>query len=225
MYRSKEWGLVTHVAVCTPNDMHFTICKEAADADRVVLCEKPLTLSDWTCEKLPENVFTVLQLRHSDAVIQLKKENIRPKDVKMIVKVKRDASFWSSWKGQEKRSGGLILAIGIHYIDLLIYLFGDSYIVEKSSYAHRKAEGILHFGDTRVEYLFEILSTSDGQDRRLEFDGRNVSLSKADNLSYEGLHNKVYESLVFDHQGVTAKEAMAGIKLAAELSKNYSCPT
>lgn len=222
MRRSKEWGLVTHVALCVPNDLHYSMAMEAAKEGKIVLCEKPLTVSPWTCEQMPENVYTVLQLRHHPEVIRLKIEGKTAKEVEMRIKVKRDASYWHSWKGQEARSGGILFNLGIHYFDLLIYLFGDEaglFKIEEVHTAPRKASGTVIIGTTRCKYTIEISDSADGQDRALTIDGKPVSLSKSDNLSFEDLHKRVYEALIFDHVGVTPKEAMKSIILVDTLKR------
>jgi len=134
----------------------------------------------------------------------------------LIVKVKRDLSYWSGWKGDEKKSGGILFNLGIHYFDLLIYLFGEDYQIIRSVYSPNKAQGAIMFGKTLIEYHLEIMDNDNGQDRKLVFDGLNISLSKQDNLSFEDLHRLVYEDLKRG-KGITVKDALPSIELVEKL--------
>ena len=106
--------------------------------------------------------------------------------------------------------------LGIHYFDLLIYLFGDDYKVYKHSQSDNKAKGRIKFKNADVNYYLEIMPNDNGQDRYLEIDGEKISLSKQDNLSFEDLHTKVYQDLL-KAGGVQPKEAVKSIKLVEKL--------
>lgn len=219
LINSPTWQDVTHVAICTPNYVHREMCEAAQE--KVVLCEKPLTLSSQEAEALPENVFGVLQLRHHPEVIRLQQElDAGPHTVDMIVKVKRDEGYWMGWKGDEQKSGGILFNLGIHYFDLLLQLFGQEYQVLGSAYSRKLAEGHIQFGSTKVTYHIAIADTDKDQDRRIEIDGQAVSLSKQDNLSFEGLHTKVYQELK-EGRGVNGKEAAKSIRLVEKLKHGF----
>lgn len=214
MVQSKAWEEITHVALCTPNYLHYPMYR--AMKDKIVLSEKPLALSSEDIKK-DDKVLTVLQLRYHPEVIKLKKNLKKGKhEVEMLISVKRDQAYWDGWKGTESKSGGILFNLGIHYFDLLIHLFGDKYKIIKASNSPKHAEGTIEFGDTVVNYNLMIKGSDKGQDRRLVIDGKKVSLSKQDNLSFEDLHVKVYEDL---DKGITPIEAIKSIKLIEALKE------
>lgn len=212
MMKDERWNEVTHISICAPNYLHHEMCE--AMSDKIVLCEKPLMLSSQ--QTLPDNVFTVLQLRKNDDVAYLKSKLSGKHEVNLVVKVKRDKSYWDGWKGDEKLSGGILFNLGIHYFDLLIYLFGNEYQIIRSVYSPKKAMGAIYFQGTLVQYHLEIMDDDNGQDRRLEIDGVNYTLSKQDNLSFENLHIRVFKDLKRGF-GVQSDEALKSIALVEKL--------
>lgn len=218
MMGNEIWKEVTHVAICTPNYLHFPMCRSMRD--KIVLCEKPLVLHPGHCLMLPDNIFTVFQLRHHPEVMRLKEAHLRPQVVKMRVKVKRDEHYWKSWKGDSTKSGGILYNLGVHYFDLLIHLFGNEYEVLTSTISKTSATGVITFNGVNCIFDLAILPDSEGQDRSLEIDGQEISLSKQDNLSFEDLHKKVYESLL-KGDGVKPKEAHLSISLIDAIQQTY----
>lgn len=217
MRQSNMWKRVTHVAVCSPNDLHYSFIQKATEDKKLVLCEKPLVLSSKQCKKLHPTVGTVLQLRYHPSVLNLSTLS-GTHDVALIVKVKRDPSYWAGWKGDSSRSGGIMFNLGIHYFDLLVHLFGDDYTVLNSEYDPRKATGTIDFNGTRATYHIEIMDDNAGQTRSLTIDGKEIVLSKQDNLSFEDLHTKVYEDFVCG-KNITPMEAARSIRLVEELKR------
>ena len=122
------------VVLLTPNDLHFKMAKLSAEQGKIVLCEKPLVIMEDQARILAQkkNIFTVLQLRHHPLVGEIKKAiSERQKDeVEMNIFFKRDESYANGWKGDKRRSGGFLFNLGIHYFDLLLYLFGDAEKIE-----------------------------------------------------------------------------------------------
>ena len=208
------------VAICAPNYLHEEIIEKCIEKGKKVLCEKPLFLQEGNA--VPnfmenKNIGVVLQLRHHPEVIKLREKGIE-ENGKIIVKVFRDKSYWDGWKGDEKKSGGILLNIGVHYLDLLQYLAGykETFDIIESYYSPKLAKGKIAINGHKFEYHFEIMNTKKGQDRIFEIDGKKISLSKQDNLSFEGLHSEVYRDFV---QGrvVSPEEAYKSINIANQL--------
>ncbi|HDY68439.1 hypothetical protein LCGC14_1222210 [marine sediment metagenome] len=200
------------VAICTPNYLHYPMIQMALDKGLRVLCEKPLTLSSKEIEQLPNDgrVGAVLQLRYHPVCYLRPMKKLEGGSI--ILKVYRDDDYWASWKGSKEKSGGILFNLGVHYFDLLIYLLGNEYKIIESSYSDRLAKGKIDFNGSVFDYYIEIMDNNDGQDRRLTISGQEISLSKQDNLSYEGWHTDVYR----DFKGgkvVTPFEACKSIKL------------
>ena len=216
MIQSEKWKEITHVAICTPNYLHYPMA--SCMADKTVIVEKPLALSSKDAEKLGDNVNTVLQLRYHPEIVKLKKLKKECKEGKLIVKVKRDDWYWDCWKGRDGLSGGILFNLGIHYFDILIYLFGDNYSIIESEYSPKLATGIINFDGVLFKYHIEIMPDDTGQERTLVLDGEEVVLSKKDNLSFEDLHTAVYKEVIAGG-GVKPQEANKSIKLVEKLCR------
>lgn len=209
MMRDPRWSEVSHVAICTPNYLHFPMSR--CMPDKIILCEKPLTIESGHLDLLNGNVNVVLQLRHHP-----KLQGLTPKKVSVTAKMYRDESYWNGWKGSQKKSGGVLFNLGVHYIDLLIYLLGEPVHIQTSSIDKKLAKGTIEFERGIGEYHIEILDTRDGQTRSILVDGQEVSLSDKDNLSYEDLHLDVYRNLKWG-KGIKPKECKKAVKLIEEL--------
>lgn len=214
MMEDERWKHVTHVAICTPNYLHYEMAKTFAMDGRTVLCEKPLVLA--SNQQLPNNVYTVLQLRFHPEIMRLKEGLKGLHNGDMIVKVKRDPNYWTGWKGKDNKSGGILFNLGIHYFDILIHLFGNNYKILRSEYSEKRAFGVIDFNGSRFNYDLEIRGDDKDQNRALVIDGEEVVLSKQDNLSFENLHVEVYKALK-EGNGTEAKEAMKSIRLVEKL--------
>ena len=214
MLKSDEWEQVTHVAICTPNYLHCPMA--SCMKGKTVIVEKPLALSSADAKKLPKNVNTVLQLRYHPEIVKLKKELKGNYQGELIVKVKRDPWYWDCWKGRAGLSGGILFNLGIHYFDILIYLFGNKYSIISSKYSPKKATGVINFDGTLFKFHIEIMPDDKGQERTLIIDGREVVLSKKDNLSMEDLHLEVYKD-VLSGGGIKPHEANKSIMLVEKL--------
>jgi len=207
------WNQVTHLAICTPNYLHVAMA--ARVPGKVVLCEKPLGITTESVEYLSGKVFTVLQLRHHPEVQRLKEAVGDRHNVSLVVRAKRDQSYWDGWKGNESQSGGILFNLGIHYFDLLVHLFGVPTASSCVS-TKKRATGTVEFGNIECMFDIEILSDTNGQERSLVIDGEKILLSDKDNLSYEDLHVKVYEDIL-QEKGVTVNEAIKSIRLVEKL--------
>ena len=211
MMRDVRWRDVSHVAICTPNYLHWPIAR--CMPDKIILCEKPITINSEHLNYLGDNVNGVLQLRYHP-----KLQNLSPKKVSVTAKMFRDEQYWKSWKGNQKKSGGVLFNLGVHYIDLLIFLLGNPVNIQ-SAYADDKlAKGVIEFERGIGDYHIEILDSRDGQIRKILVDGNEISLSDKDNLSYEDLHTDVYRNLKWGN-GIKPSECKKAVKLIEELYK------
>ena len=205
------------VAICTPNYLHAEMVEKCIEKGKKVLCEKPFSIDTNFATCYQHQVGVVLQLRHHPEIIKLREKGIKGNG-KIIVKVFRDESYWSGWKGDEKKSGGILLNIGVHYLDLLQYLagFNGAMTIHKSYYSSKLAKGKIEINGHKFEYHFEIMDTNKGQDRIFEINGKEISLSKKDNLSFEGLHSEVYKNFVRG-KVVSPEEAYKSINIVNQL--------
>ena len=156
------------ISVCTPNYLHDSHTRYALRLGCDVICEKPLVLNPWNIDALQRveqetghMVNNILQLRLHPSVIALKKKiDDGPKDkiydVELTYITSRGKWYYTSWKGDAKKSGGIATNIGIHFYDMLAFIFGNvqENIVHISS--HDRLAGFIRFQKARVRYFLSI---------------------------------------------------------------------
>ncbi|MBU0554156.1 Gfo/Idh/MocA family oxidoreductase [Myxococcota bacterium] len=131
-----------YVSICSPNYLHDAHCRLALRIGAHAICEKPLVISPWNLDPLAQieaetgkKIYTVLQLRLHDEVRRLKatleaQQPRQPVDIELTYVTRRGPWYHHSWKGQPEKSGTLAMNIGIHFFDMLLWLFGP---VEESA--------------------------------------------------------------------------------------------
>lgn len=202
------------VVILTPNDTHFYYAKEYAEKGKIVLCEKPLVIKSKDAEILAQydNIFTVMQLRYHPLIEEIKKNIKNNNDIEIDIDVHRDRTYFQSWKGQEQRSGGILFNIGIHYFDLLLYLFGPAQRILTTNYDEKVANGKVWGKGYQCKWRVSVMATQESQHRTFKVNGADYNFSSLDNLSYENLHQFVYRDLI-KGQGIQAKDIIEVTKL------------
>jgi UDP-N-acetyl-2-amino-2-deoxyglucuronate dehydrogenase len=227
--RGAEADRIHYVSICSPNYLHDAHIRLALRIGADAICEKPLVINPWNLDALEEieretgrRVYTVLQLRlHPDLVAlkaRLDAAPSRKHEVTLKYITGRGGWYNVSWKGSEERSGGVVTNIGIHFFDLLLWLFGG---VESSVVTQReptKAAGVLELERARVRWALSTdihdlpFSPSIGGKttfRSIRVDGAEVEFSEG----FVDLHTRVYEH-VLDGPGFGIGEARPAIELA-----------
>lgn len=157
---------VDYIVVCSPNYLHDAHVRYGLRYGADVICEKPLVLNPWNLEALRDmevesgrKINTILQLRLHPALIALKKE-IEQQDttceVELTYITARGNWYFASWKGDVQKSGGIATNIGIHFFDLLIWLFGAVRHKEVHIQTHDRAAGYLAFEKATVKWFMSI---------------------------------------------------------------------
>lgn len=157
-----------YVSICSPNYLHDAHIRFGLRQGAEVICEKPLVLNPWNAEALQRNeqetgkkVYTILQLR-LHPVIQALREQIsqaetgQKYDVDLTYITARGSWYYASWKGEMAKSGGVATNIGIHFFDMLIWIFGA---VQKNTvhlHSHDRAAGYLELEHARVRWFLSI---------------------------------------------------------------------
>lgn len=224
---------VHFVSICSPNYLHDAHVRFALRIGADAICEKPLVLNPWNIDALQEleqesgnRVYTVLQLRVHPALIALKEKLAKEKkngkhEVVLTYITSRGPWYLVSWKGQVERSGGLATNIGIHFFDLLIWLFGD---VQHSEVHHAdalKTGGFIELQNATVRWLLSIDRTdlpaeavNNGQPtyRSITIDGEEVEFSGG----FTDLHTEIYRK-VLDGKGFGLDDARPSITLAQNI--------
>lgn len=202
------------VSICTPNDTHLSISLEAARQNKIILSEKPIImdLNYLTIAKLIPNLFGTFQLRKLPELSIIRKASKIAKNVNLKVEMKRSKSYHNSWKGDDKRTGGLLINIGMHYFDLIGHLFGyDDFKVKEFNNLGTGAFGIIEYPDVKVNWSIELTDEKEIYERYIEIDG-----IKFDLVQKENLHTKIYEDLLWNH-GVTIDEEEKILKMINKL--------
>lgn len=159
---------VDYASICSPNYLHDSHIRFALRAGADAICEKPLVLNPWNIDGLLEmeqstgrRVSTILQLRLHPSIQQLRDRiRSRPRDTKHEVELtyitSRGRWYLHSWKGDEKKSGGIATNIGVHFFDMLHFIFGDL----QESRVHLKeavrAAGFLEYEQARVLWFLSV---------------------------------------------------------------------
>jgi len=211
--RGPESDRAHFLSICSPNYLHDAHIRLALRVGAHAICEKPLVINPWNLDALQEleqetggRVHTVLQLRLHPQLMALRdtlhaERGGPPHDVCLTYVTARGRWYDVSWKGSEERSGGVVTNIGIHFFDLVLWLFGAPVACEVHLRdAHRMA-GFLELERARVRWF---LST-DAADlpfapepgvkttfRSITVDGREVEFSEG----FGDLHTRIYEEVL-----------------------------
>jgi len=211
---SDKFKEVDFISICTPNHLHKSMIKDCLATGKPVLCEKP-TIIDNDFSDI-DDVKNVLQLRYHDLIPKIKQKLTNNNQIELIMKVYRDDHWWQSWRGDEEKSGGILIGLGVHMIDFLIYLLGDQYEIIKSYNSRTLCTGEIKFTTASVKYHVEVLPTRDGQTRKFIINGESFELCTADNLSFSGYHENVYKDFLLG-RGLPISEAKKSIELILKL--------
>jgi UDP-N-acetyl-2-amino-2-deoxyglucuronate dehydrogenase len=195
-----------YISVCSPNFLHETHCKLGMRLGANVICEKPLstTVDNLMQLKKVENmtsrrVFSILQLRLHPSISQLR--NRIDINKKYLVNLQyitpREEWYFQTWKGREKQSGGIEANIGIHFFDLLIWLFGDVQKVEVTKRDKYVSSGVMDLERANVEWFLSLNkdhlpSDKESVYRRMVVDGEEVVF---DNIASD-LHTISYQDII-----------------------------
>ena len=159
---------VDYISVCTPNYLHDAHIRYGLRLGADIICEKPLVLNPWNIDALEEieretgqKGYTILQLRLHDAIRQLKervaqgpKEKVYEVDLTYITS--RGNWYYTSWKGDDRKSGGIATNIGVHFYDMLSWVFGPVKENIVHIISHDRVAGYLEFQQARVRYFLSI---------------------------------------------------------------------
>ena len=157
-----------YLSICSPNYLHDAHIRFGLRLGASVICEKPLVLNPWNLDGLaevekdhPGRVWNILQLRLHDAVKSLKEQLANggasnKQEVDLTYITSRGRWYYASWKGQEARSGGIATNIGIHFFDMLSWVFGPVEHLEVHLHSHDRAAGYLELEKARVKWFLSI---------------------------------------------------------------------
>lgn len=221
---------IDYVSICSPNYLHDSHIRFALRHQAEAICEKPIVLNPWNIDALQEieketgrNIYTILQLRLHPKLIALR-EKIKngPKgkmyDVDMSYITSRGNWYSISWKGDIQKSGGVATNIGIHFFDLLSWIFGDA----KNNIVHmsepHKAGGYLELENARVRWFLSleyddipaaVRESGKRTFRSITVDGEEIEFSEG----FTDLHTLTYKEILAG-RGFGLKDARNSVETA-----------
>jgi UDP-N-acetyl-2-amino-2-deoxyglucuronate dehydrogenase len=229
---------IDYVSICSPNYLHDSHIRFALRHHAEAICEKPIVLNPWTVEALQEienetghKIYTVLQLRLHPKIIELR-EKIKngPKgkvyNIDLSYITSRGNWYSISWKGDIQKSGGVATNIGIHFFDMLNWIFGKTVnnIVHLSE--PNKAAGYLELENARVRWFLSldfndipdyIKNTGQRTFRSIRVEGEEIEFSEG----FADLHTITYKEILAG-RGFGLKDARESVEMAYNIRNSNS---
>ncbi len=220
--RRKANQAIDYVSICSPNYLHDAHIRMALRNGAHAICEKPIVLNPWNLDSLEEienetgkQIFTILQLRFHPAIIALKEKlemsSAKMHEIDLRYITPRGKWYDYSWKGNSEKSGGIATNIGIHFFDILIWIFGPLINFELKINHPKQLGGILNLERARVNWYLSIDSNDLPDDtqtsyRVLKVDGEEVEFSSG----FTQLHTLNYEAILggYGHRIADARAAL-----------------
>ncbi len=221
---------IDYVSICSPNYLHSSHIKMAFRHGADAICEKPIVLTTEEIEELKEleiktgkKVSTILQLRVHEAIRSLKakidSDPSQKHDIELTYITSRGNWYHQSWKGDERKSGGLTTNIGVHFFDMITWIFGDTV----KNIVHKKtdtfAAGFLELEKANVKWFITVdknfLPPEAGNKttfRSLKINGHEFEFSEG----FTDLHTTVYAS-VLNGMGYGLEDVSTAIKIVEEI--------
>ncbi|ATR94595.1 Gfo/Idh/MocA family oxidoreductase [Porphyromonas gingivalis] len=224
---------IDHVSVCTPNYLHDAHCRYGLRLGADVICEKPLVLNPWNIDALQEieqetghRIYNILQLRLHESIVALKRKiesgpADKIYDVTLTYITSRGNWYYTSWKGDERKSGGIATNIGVHFYDMLSWIFGSVRHNVVHVCVHDRAAGYLELERARVRYFLsineELLPENAVQGekrtfRTIEIDGESFEFSEG----FTELHTESYRRILAG-EGFGLDEARNSIQIVHDI--------
>lgn len=227
--RGPDGDRVHYVSICSPNYLHDSHIRLALRVGADAICEKPLVINPWNLDALEElehetgrSVYTILQLRVHPALVALKQSLMSQQDsprrqVRLTYITSRGPWYHVSWKGSEERSGGIATNIGVHFFDLVMWLFGPARRTEVHLREPRRMAGALELEHADVTWFLSVdradlpFHPQPGKTsthRSITMDGQEIEFTEG----FTELHNRVYEQTLAGH-GFRIADARPSIEL------------
>lgn len=211
--RQGENSRIHYVSVCSPNYLHDAHVRFALRIGADAICEKPLVLSPWNLDALAEleqesgkRIHNILQLRVHPCIVALReKVRLCPTGKKYAVDLtyitSRGKWYFSSWKGDADKSGGIATNIGVHFFDMLIWIFGGVQHYEVHLADERKMVGYLELEKAQVRWFLSVgredlpsPSSKEGKNtfRSITVDEEEIEFSEG----FSDLHTVIYRNIL-----------------------------
>jgi UDP-N-acetyl-2-amino-2-deoxyglucuronate dehydrogenase len=221
------------VSICTPNYLHDSHMRSGMRMGADVICEKPLVLNPWNIDELGnieketgKKIYNILQLRLHKSIIDLKEKiaqgpSDKIYDVDLTYITSRGNWYYTSWKGDPRKSGGVATNIGVHFYDMLSWIFGPVKENVVHVYSHDRAAGYLGLEHARVRYFLSINAENlpsnavQGEKRTyrsITVDGNEFEFSEG----FTELHTESYKNILAG-KGFGLEEARNSIQIVHDI--------
>lgn len=220
------------ISICSPNYLHDAHVRFALRSNSDVICEKPLVLNPWNIDGLVNleadtgrRVFVILQLRLHPAIRALREKILAQSrtivhDVELTYITSRGLWYYTSWKGDESKSGGIATNIGVHFFDMLSFLFGE---IRENIVHHRAVDcamGFLEYERARVRWFLSInerdlpesVAGKKRTYRSIKVDGEEIEFSEG----FTDLHVDSYQC-VLSGQGFGLSDVRPSIETVSAI--------
>ena len=223
---------IDFVSICSPNYLHDAHIRFGLKNGCDVICEKPLVLNPWNLDALQEieketgkKVYTILQLRLHPSIIALREKVLNDcnkiHDVDLTYVTSRGKWYHHSWKGDISKSGGIATNIGVHFFDMLTWVFGD--VQENVVYEHTSdtAKGFLQLERARVNWVLSIDYNQIPENvkkqgkrtyRTLQIEGEEIEFSDG----FTELHTQSYAEII-QGNGFGLEECRKAIEIVSHM--------
>jgi UDP-N-acetyl-2-amino-2-deoxyglucuronate dehydrogenase len=225
---------IDYLSICSPNYLHDAHIRFGLRLGAHVICEKPLVLNPWNIDALAEltaetgrQVYNILQLRLHPAVIALRdrtlknRESAEKPEIELTYITSRGHWYYTSWKGDQQRSGGIATNIGVHFFDMLIWIFGAVRENVVHVHTHDRAAGVLELEGARVRWFLSISADTLPEEARREGKRtwRSLSIGEEQFEFSEGfgdLHTLSYQAIL-NGEGFPLETARPAIEVVHDI--------
>jgi UDP-N-acetyl-2-amino-2-deoxyglucuronate dehydrogenase len=229
----RKGNQIDYVSICTPNYLHDSHIRFALRHGADAICEKPIVLNPWNLDALAEieketgkKIFNILQLRLHKAIVDLKKEfDSKPKtkiyDIDLVYITSRGNWYFNSWKADIDKSGGIATNIGVHFFDMLSWIFGEvkENIVHVSTPS--TTSGFMQLERARVRWFLSVDENTLPQHirekgqrtfRSIQIEGKELEFSEG----FTDLHTDSYKHILSGN-GFGLMEAKPSIDIVYQI--------
>ncbi|MBN1123660.1 MAG: Gfo/Idh/MocA family oxidoreductase [Sedimentisphaerales bacterium] len=231
--RRRKGESVDYVTICSPNYLHDAHVRFALRIGADAICEKPLVINPWNVDALTEiekekgcKIHTILQLRLHPSIQQLKQlvesgHTDKVYDVNLTYITSRGRWYLVSWKGDVSKSGGIANNIGIHFFDMLTWIFGQV----RQNVVHRldatRAAGFLELQQARVRWFLSLEHSDLPQEpradqpmtyRSIQVDGEQIEFS----TGFTDLHTESYRQILHGN-GFGTETVLPSIQIVSDI--------
>jgi len=241
MRRLGEGKQIDYVSICSPNYLHDAHIRFALRSGAAAICEKPIVLNPWNLDALAEieretdgKIYNILQLRRHPSIIALKEKVAEAKkkekyEIDLTYMTSRGRWYFTSWKGNLQKSGGVASNIGVHFFDMLMWVFGGVKHHEVHLSEDARTSGFLELENANVRWFLsvdsqdlpeEAVSAGKTTFRSIKVDGEEFEFSDG----FTDLHTIVYQEILAG-RGFGLEDARPSINLVYELRNAKPTPT